>query len=110
MEFAAPLPLVKVAMPPGKDQKPLEDVLYGGMIAEGDKVYHLESEFSQAFQLPIGLSVSSGTGTAYCFIASGVMPGDEVITTSMTAEPTNTVILQWEQNLFLLMLIRRQET
>ena len=93
---AAPLPLVKVAMPPRERlMKVLEDVLYGGMIAEGDKVYRFESEFSQAFQLPIGLATSSGTGALHiALLLSGVMPSDEVITTSMTAEPTNTVILQ----------------
>ena len=95
-ECAAPLPLVKVAMPPRERlMNVLEDVLYGGMIAEGDKVYRFESEFSQAFQLPIGLATSSGTGALHiALLLSGVMPSDEVITTSMTAEPTNTVILQ----------------
>jgi hypothetical protein len=34
------VPLVKVAMPPREDLIPvLEDVLYGGMIAEGEHVY-----------------------------------------------------------------------
>ena len=73
----------------------LEEVLYSGMIAEGEHVYRFESEFSQAFNLPLALGTSSGTGALHiALLLAGVSPGDEVITTSMTAEPTNTVIIQ----------------
>jgi dTDP-4-amino-4,6-dideoxygalactose transaminase len=90
------LPLVKVGMPPREQLIPsLEDVLYSGMIAEGEHVYRFESNFAKTFQLPIALANSSGTGSLHiALILAGVTPGDEVITTSMTAEPTNTVILQ----------------
>jgi perosamine synthetase len=90
------LPLVKVGMPPREQLMPeLEKVLYGEMIAEGDNVYRFESEFARIFRLPLALGTSSGTGALHiALLLAGVIPGDEVITTSMTAEPTNTVILQ----------------
>jgi perosamine synthetase len=90
------IPLVKVAMPPKERLMPvLEEVLYGGMIAEGAHVYRFEAEFARAFRLPLALGMSSGTGALHiALVLAGVEAGDEVITTSMTAEPTNTVILQ----------------
>jgi len=90
------IPLVKVAMPPRESLIPaIEDVLYSGMIAEGEHVYRFEAEFSKTFRLPLALGTSSGTGALHiAMLLANVTPGDEVITTSMTAEPTNTVILQ----------------
>lgn len=93
---SANLPLVKVRMPP-KDQmmRDLEDVLYSGMIAEGEPVYNFERRFAEHFGLPGALAFSSGTAALHVALLScGVTPGDEVITTSMTAEPTNTAIVQ----------------
>ncbi|MDB6047255.1 MAG: UDP-4-amino-4-deoxy-L-arabinose--oxoglutarate aminotransferase, partial [Pseudomonas sp.] len=90
------IPLVKVAMPSRDRLMPaLESVLYSGMIAEGEFVYQFEKRFSEQFKLKNVLATSSGTAALHlAFLLSGVMPGDEVITTSMTAEPTNTTILQ----------------
>jgi perosamine synthetase len=90
------IPIVKVAMPPKERLMPaLEEVLYGGMIAEGEYVYRFETDFARCFQLPVALAMSSGTGALHiALLLAGVCAGDEVITTSMTAEPTNTVILQ----------------
>ena len=90
------IPLVKVAMPPKERLMPaLEAVLYSGMIAEGEHVYQFEAEFARRFRLPMALGMSSGTGALHvALLLAGVQQGDEVITTSMTAEPTNTVILQ----------------
>jgi len=90
------LPLVKVAMPARERLMPaLESVLYSGVIAEGDFVYRFESEIAQTFGLPIALGTSSGTAALHiALLISGVDSGDEVITTSMTAEPTNTTIMQ----------------
>lgn len=92
----AMIPLVKVAMPPRDRLMPLlEEVLYSGMIAEGDYVYRFETEFARIFRLPLALAMSSGTGALHvALLLAGVESGDEVVTTSMTAEPTNTVILQ----------------
>ena len=90
------IPLVKVAMPPRERLLPaLEEVLYSGFVAEGEYVYRFERQFAEQFRLPIALAMSSGTAALHtALLLAGVELGDEVITTSMTAEPTNTVILQ----------------
>lgn len=73
----------------------LEEVLYSGFIAEGEHVYRFENQFAEKFGLPIALGMSSGTAALHTsLLLAGVGRGDEVITTSMTAEPTNIVILQ----------------
>lgn len=96
MSVATSVPLVKVAMPPRERLMPaLEAVLYGGMIAEGEHVYDFERRFSAMFGLHHVLATSSGTAALHlALILAGVSPGDEVISTAMTAEPTNTAILQ----------------
>jgi perosamine synthetase len=90
------LPLVKVAMPPRDRLMPaLEAVLYSGFIAEGEHVYNFERRFAAEFGLTAALGMNSGTAALHtALLLAGVGPGDEVITTSMTAEPTNIVILQ----------------
>lgn len=96
-EFSSPpLPLVKVAMPPKERLMPaLEQVLYSGMIGEGEAVYAFERRFGAQFGLPTALATNSGTGALHvALLLAGAGPGREVITTSMTAEPTNTVIMQ----------------
>jgi len=92
----SPLPIVKVRMPPADELMPvLEGVLYGGMLAEGEHVYEFERRFAEHFELPEVLGFSSGTAALHvAMLSCGVEPGDEVITTSMTAEPTNTTIMQ----------------
>lgn len=91
-----PIPIIKVRMPPRDTLMPaLEQILYSGMIGEGEEVYAFEREFAERFGLPNALAMSSGTGALHvAFLACGVTPGDDVITTAMTAEPTNTTILQ----------------
>lgn len=90
------LPIVKVIMPPAGELMPLlEKVLYSGMLAEGEYVYDFERRFGDQFSLSNVLAFNSGTGALHVALLScGVTAGDEVITTSMTAEPTNTTILQ----------------
>lgn len=73
----------------------LQSVLYSGMLAEGEAVYQFEANFSKHFSLPHVLAMSSGSAALHvAFLLAGVLPGDEIITTAMTAEPTNTTILQ----------------
>jgi perosamine synthetase len=90
------VPIVKVGMPPRDVLMPaLEAVLYSGMIGEGEHVYEFERRFGETFGLRNVLAVSSGTAALHMsLLLAGVETGDEVITTSMTAEPTNTTILQ----------------
>lgn len=89
------LPLVKVGLPPAKELMPaLESVLYSGQIAEGQQVSQFEERFSDHFHLPNILAMNSGTAALHAALTlAGVLPGDEVISTPMTAEPTNTSIL-----------------
>lgn len=90
------IPLVKVGLPPKEVLMPLlEESLYSGKpINEGEAVYSFESEFITKFSLPkTSMAMSSGTGALHLsLILSGVTVGDEVITTSLTAEPTNLAI------------------
>lgn len=90
------IPLVKVALPKRDILMPkLEDVLYSGVIAEGQDVYDFETKFLSHFGIDCGLAMSSGTAALHAsLVLSKVGYGDEVITTSMTAEPTNLAILQ----------------
>ena len=89
------IPLVKVAMPPREALMPaLEAVLYSGMIAEGEAVARFEAAFASHFGLSDVAAISSGTGALHiALLLAGAAPGTEVITTPMTAEPTNTTIL-----------------
>jgi perosamine synthetase len=89
------IPLVKVAMPDRASLMPkLESVLYSGMIAEGEAVYEFERKFGEHFDINNVLAMSSGTAALHAALTlAGVGVGDEVISTSMTAEPTNTSIL-----------------
>jgi len=89
------IPLFKVFMPPRDALMPrLESVLYSGQIGEGAQTV----EFEQAFGRWLGnanmLSFNSGTAALHtALVLASVKPGDEVITTAMTAEPSNMAIL-----------------
>lgn len=89
------IPLVKVALPKAEVLMPaLQAVLYSGQIAEGQFVYEFEEKFGKYFNLPNVLAMSSGTAALHAALTlAGVQPGDEVISTPMTAEPTNTSVL-----------------
>lgn len=88
-------PLVKVALPNQEQLMPaLTKVLYSGMIAEGEAVYEFERQFATHFGLSNVLAMSSGTAALHAALTlAGVEQGDEVISTPMTAEPTNTSVL-----------------
>lgn len=88
------IPLVKPFMPPREVLMPeLEKILYSGYIATGQAVDDFETSFKDFIGNPNMLSLHSGTDALHLsFILAGVKPGDEVISTPMTAEPTNTSI------------------
>jgi len=88
------IPLFKVFMAPEHELMPrLRDVLYSGQISEGEPVYEFERRFSAFVGLPNVLSFYSGTAALHAaLVLAGVHSGDEVISTPMTAEPTNMAI------------------
>jgi dTDP-4-amino-4,6-dideoxygalactose transaminase len=88
------LPLVKTYLPPKELLIPrLEDVLYSGYIAQGEVVELFEKKFQEFIGTGYTLSLNSGTAALHiALILAGVKEGDEVISTAMTAEPTNVVI------------------
>jgi perosamine synthetase len=89
------IPLFKVHVPPRQSLLPrLEEVLYSGQIGDGEIVKQFEAEFGRFIGNPRALAVSSGTAALHtALLLANVGPGDEVISTPMTAEPTNMAIL-----------------
>jgi len=71
----------------------LEKVLYSGYVAQGEKVEEFERSFEKYIDKGYSLSLNSGTAALHiALILAGVKPGDEVISTPLTAEPTNVAI------------------
>lgn len=89
------IPLFKVYLPPRAALMPrLEEILYSGQISEGAPVAEFERRFGGYIGCPDMLSFYSGTAALHgALVLAGVKPGDEVISTAMTAEPTNMAIL-----------------
>ena len=87
--------LFKVFMPPRQELMPqLERILYGGNISEGKQVLDFEKNFGNLVSNSNVLSFNSGTAALHgALVLAGVKPGDEVISTAMTAEPTNMAIM-----------------
>jgi dTDP-4-amino-4,6-dideoxygalactose transaminase len=89
------IPLVKPFLPPKANLlKKLEDVIYSGYIAEGEAVAEFEKQLSIILNNPYCLTLNSGTAALHIALnLIGINEGDEVISTALTAEPTNTTIL-----------------
>lgn len=88
------IPLVKPYLPRKEQLMPeLEKILYSGYIAEGQAVYEFERKLSELLGNPFCISVNSGTAALHiALMLIGVGKNDEVISTALTAEPTNTTI------------------
>ncbi|WP_027388439.1 DegT/DnrJ/EryC1/StrS family aminotransferase [Chryseobacterium gregarium] len=88
------IPLVKPFLPPREELLPeLEKILYSGYIAEGQPVYDFEASFGKYVDNLNVLALHSGTDALHiALLLAGVGQGDEVISTPMTAEPTNVAI------------------
>jgi perosamine synthetase len=88
------IPLVKTVIPPKEILMPeLEKVLYSGYVAQGEQVDLFELAFRQYIGSGYSLSLNSGTAALHvALILAGVGVGDEVISTALTAEPTNVAI------------------
>jgi dTDP-4-amino-4,6-dideoxygalactose transaminase len=86
--------LVKTCLPPPEVLLPkLEEVLYSGYIAQGEIVEKFERKFEDFIGKGYSLSLNSGTAALHiALILAGVKTGDEVISTPLTAEPTNVAI------------------
>jgi dTDP-4-amino-4,6-dideoxygalactose transaminase len=88
------IPLFRVNLPPEDELMPaLRDVLYSGQISEGEPVAEFERRFAALVQAPHVRSIYSGTAALHvALLCAGVQPGDDVVSTAMTAEPTNMAI------------------
>jgi len=88
------LPLVQTSIPPREILMPkLEEILYSGYVAQGEAVEQFERKFEEYIGGGHTLSLNSGTAALHiALILAGVKEGDEVISTALTAEPTNTSI------------------
>jgi len=90
------IPIVKPYIPPAEILMPrIQEVLYSGYIAEGETVKEFERAVGNYLHNPHVLSLNSGTAALHlALMLADVGPGDEVISTALTAEPTNVAILQ----------------
>jgi perosamine synthetase len=88
------IPLVKTRIPPKEILLPeLEKILYSGYVAQGEQVDVFERTFEKYIGSGYSLSLNSGTAALHiALILAGVKSGDEVISTALTAEPTNVAI------------------
>lgn len=88
------IPLIKTNIPPKELLlNELEKVLYSGYVAQGEQVELFERAFEGFIGNGYSLSVNSGTAALHiALILAGVVKGDEVISTALTAEPTNVAI------------------
>lgn len=88
------IPLVKTNIAGREQLMPaIEKVLYSGYVASGQAVKDFEEELREFIGNPYVLATNSGTGALHIALTIlNIGPGDEVISTPMTAEPTNTTI------------------
>ena len=72
----------------------VDEVFQSGTLVFGTKLDKFENEFTNFISTKYGLGVGNGTDALYIALkAVGVKNGDEVITTSNTAVPTVTAIV-----------------
>jgi dTDP-4-amino-4,6-dideoxygalactose transaminase len=88
------IPLVKTYLPEPEVLMPeLQKVIYSGYVAQGEQVELFERSFEKYIGAGHSLSLNSGTAALHiALILAGVTEGDEVISTALTAEPTNVAI------------------
>lgn len=88
------IPLIKPFLPSRELLMPkLEQILYSGYIAEGEATAEFEKKLSELIGNPYCLTMNSGTAALHIALTLiGAKAGDEVISTALTAEPTNTTI------------------
>ena len=75
------------------EKQALSDVLDSNILVQGPQVGRFEQGFAEYIGTEYGIAASSGTtALAICLMASGIKPGDEVITTPFTFIATATAI------------------
>jgi len=89
------IPLVKPYIAPAEEMMPaIQNILYSGYIAESKPVWDFQDEFGKFIGNKNTLMVNSGTAALHiALMVLNIGPGDEVISTPMTSEPTNTTIV-----------------
>lgn len=87
--------LVKNYIAPRDEMLPaIEKTLYSGYIAVGEDVKRFENEFGNYIENNNVVMLNSGTAALHLsLLLLNIKEGDEVISTPMTSEPTNTAIL-----------------
>lgn len=88
------IPLVTTYIAPREEMMPaIENILYSGYIAIGDAVKNFENDLAAFLDNQNVIALNSGTGALHIALELiGVGAGDEVISTPMTSEATNTTI------------------
>ena len=88
--------MIPIASPQlGSEERAAVDrVLQSGIIAQGPEVAKFEDEFAKMCGVKYAVATSNGTTAGHLvMIASGIGPGDEVITTPFTFFATASVII-----------------
>jgi dTDP-4-amino-4,6-dideoxygalactose transaminase len=77
-----------------EEREAVDRVLKSGIIAQGPEVAKFEDEFAKMCGVKYAVATSNGTTAGHLLmIASGISPGDEVITTPFTFFATASVII-----------------
>lgn len=77
-----------------EEREAVDRVLQSGIIAQGPEVAKFEDEFAKMCGVKYAVATSNGTTAGHLvMIASGIGPGDEVITTPFTFFATASVII-----------------
>ena len=88
--------MIQIASPQiGKEEREAVDrVLRSGIIAQGPEVAKFEEEFAKACGVKYAVAACNGTTAGHLvMLASGIGPGDEVITTPFTFFATASVVM-----------------
>ena len=88
--------MIQIASPQiGKEEREAVDrVLRSGIIAQGPEVAEFEKEFAKFCGVKYAVAACNGTTAGHLvMLASGIGPGDEVITTPFTFFATASVVI-----------------
>ena len=90
--------MIQIASPQiGKEEREAVDrVLRSGIIAQGPEVAKFEKEFAKLCGVKYAVAACNGTTAGHLvMLASGIGPGDEVITTPFTFFATASVAVSY---------------